>query len=315
MALPAIEKNKKLKATPLGKPMAAQVALKKLRARGKIRLVIESDTGPQIPVGGIKKHLQGIAIRGTRVFLTTSVRGGKIITARATPDRQHFIVKSEPVVFDMKVHPGGIQIIGHYIVIPVYGKQYTGIEIRDINDGLSVVKRFNTHRKPFCVGVATTNDGAGEFYVLAVVTDSKGRRVDVYRTPSNLLLKDPACFFELRWTYRASPNVKDPKKDWNGYPNNISLLSDTGGNVYFLGLYKTALIGGKDFADLYHMDFGQPESKMFRRLSRFHARCNPGPAFRWGASASVVGSAALEIYACEKDVQNKTTIRTDLFTQ
>ncbi len=90
-------------------------------------------------------------------------------------------------------------------MIPIFNKNYTGIEIRDINDGLSVIKEFRTDRRPYCVGIATTSDDKGEFYVMAVVTDSKGRRVNIYRTPSNLKLKDPSCFFELHWIYNDLP--------------------------------------------------------------------------------------------------------------
>jgi hypothetical protein len=321
MAIPPSEKNKKLKASPPGEPMAAKIALRQLRRRGKVALIISSDSGPQLPIGGVRKHIQGIAIRkGTsshsHAFITTNAKGGKIITARSTPDGENYIVEKEPVGFDKKnIHPGGIQIIGHYLVIPIYNKEYSGVEIRDINDGLSVIKEFRTDRRPYCVGIATTSDDKGEFYVMAVVTDSKGRRVNIYRTPSNLKLKDPSCFFELHWIYKPGPIVNDPKKDWNGYPNNISLLSDKKNNLYFLGFYKTELVGGKDYADLYHLDLKQPEDKLFKRLSRFHAKCNDGPAFRWGASAFVLGDDTLKIYACEKNVQNKTTIRKDMFSK
>ena len=312
MKLPSAEVNMKLKAAPKDKPMAAKVALEKLNDKGEDRRVVSPQNGPRLPEGGITKHLQGIAVHGSKVFLTTSASGGKIISATREAKSRVYIVKDKLVGFDQKVHPGGIQIIGHYLAIPVYNSNYSGVEIRDINDDLRLVKQFRTSRKPYCVGVTTTRDSAGEFYILAVVTENNGNRVEIYRTPSNLLLGDSNCFFELRWTYKAKlKRRKNPNKDWNSYPNNISLLSDTKGNVYFLGLYKRVGVG--DNADLYHLDFGQPEDKMFQRLSRFHAKCHPAPAFRWGAGASVVRGNALEIYACEMNVKNKTTIRMDYF--
>jgi len=321
MAIPPSEKNKKLKASPPGEPMSAKVVLKLLRARGKAALIISSDSGPQFPIGGIKEHLQGIAIRKDgrgrpHAYLTTNAEGGKIVIARNEPDGKNYIVEEEPVGFDKKnIHPGGIQIIGHYLVIPIFNKEYSGIEIRDLNDGLSVIKEFRMDRRAYSVGIATTSDNKGEFYVMAVVTHSEARRVDIYRTPSNLKLSHPSCFFELKCIYRPGPIVKDLKKNWNNYSNGISLLSDKKNNLYFLGFYKTSLVGGKDYADLYHLDLKQPEDKLFKRLSRFHAKCNDGPAFRWGASASVLGDDTLEIYACEKNVQNKTIIRKDMFSK
>ena len=315
MALPAAEKNRKLKAAALGQPMAAETALKKLKKKGTQRLIVRQPGGPTIPdashQGGL--HLQGIAVRSNRVFLTTSARSGKIISARSDGPGKYG-VDTPAVGFGRRLHPGGVQSIGHYLVIPVYGGGWEGIEIRDTSNHLALVKKFRTSRKPYCVGIATTRDADGEFYILAAVTQSDGSRVEVYRTPSNLQLTDPACHFELRWMHKAPLPASDPDKEWNGYPNNISLLSDTRGNVYFLGLSKTQVTGGEDWADLYHMDLVRPEQTMFRRLHRFHAKCHSAPAFRWGAGATVTGPDSIEIHACERNVQdNNSKIRVDVF--
>jgi len=324
VAIPAGEKNKKLKASLPGEPMAAKVVLKQLRARGKDASIISSVSGPQLPIGGVKKHLQGIAIHkdgreGPHAYLTTNAEGGKIIIARNEPDGKNYIVEEEAVGFDKKdLHPGGIQIIGHFLVVPIFNDEYSGIEIRDLNDGLSVIKEIVMDRrvKAYSVGIATiSEDNKGEFYVMAVVTHKDARRVDIYCSPPNVKLSHPSCFFQLKCIYRPGPKVKDLKKNWNNYSNGISLLSDENNNLYLLGFYKTSLVGGKDFADLYHLDLTQPEDKLFKRLGRFHAKCNAGPAFRWGASACVLGDDTLEIYACEKNVQNKTTIRKDMFSK
>jgi len=44
--------------------------------------------------------------------------------------------------YDEKTHLGGVQVIGHYLVIPIYFKQYTGIEIRDIDNELKIVNNL-----------------------------------------------------------------------------------------------------------------------------------------------------------------------------
>jgi hypothetical protein len=56
---------------------------------------------------------------------------------KATVDKRHYTNETEPVGYetDEKVHPGGIQVIGRYAVIPVFYKDYEGIEIRDIENG------------------------------------------------------------------------------------------------------------------------------------------------------------------------------------
>lgn len=330
MAIPENEKNKKLKASPAGQPMAALTALKKLKRSKEETWIISSVKGPPLPGGNLIKHLQGVAVLHgrsikekltpkkdrSRMFLTTSGDGGKIITTEATPDGKNYIVDNEPIGYDHNLHPGGIQIIGHYLVIPIYfdNNSFTGIEFRDLNDKLRIVRNVITDRRPYCVGIATSKDKNGEFYVLAAVTKGDGSLVYVYRTPSGRRLTDPSCFFELCWKFRASPKTGNPNKDWNGYPNSISLISDKGGNVYFLGLYKGRQEPrvGKDHVDLYHMDISDTRIIKFKRLGSWKAETEHA-SFRWGGSASVVGDDAIEIYACAHNITKKTVIKTDIF--
>ena len=123
-------------------------------------------------------------------------------------------------------------------------------------------------------------------------------------------------FFELHWTYDART---DPV--WNGYANNISLLSDTKGNVYFLGFYNTSKTGflGKNFVDLYHMDIeldpDKPERIIFHRLHTFEAKTSRKRGFRWGAGGTVVEPDAIEIYTCANNpIDEKRQIETEFYS-
>lgn len=86
MAIPTKEKNKKLKATLSGGPMAAEIALKKLKRKGKSLLIFSSDEGPRIPTGGLRAHIQGMTLSLSRankrrhMYVTTNAKKGKIIT-------------------------------------------------------------------------------------------------------------------------------------------------------------------------------------------------------------------------------------------
>lgn len=86
MAIPTKEKNKKLKATLSGGPMAAEIALKKLKRKGKSLLIFSSDEGPRIPTGGLRAHIQGMTLSLSRankrrhMYVTTNTKKGKIIT-------------------------------------------------------------------------------------------------------------------------------------------------------------------------------------------------------------------------------------------
>ncbi len=320
MAIAQSEKNKKLEAAPSGAPLAAVTALKRLKKKEKLILIFSSDDGPKLPTGGIRTHIQGMSSSHSRggkrrhMYITTSASKGNIITARMTLDNLNYRVEKEPLRYENKTHPGGVQVIGHYLVIPIYFKQYTGIEIRDIDSDLKLVKQFRTERKPYCVGITTTRDNTGEYYVLAVVTHNKGKRVDIYRTPPNLKLSDPGCFFELRWTFNAPSKTQDRKLNWRGYANNISLLSDTSGNIYFLGLMNTNKLGvGDNIADLFLVDLKQPEEKLFSRHGSFRPGRDVEIGFRFGGGATVVSKDALEIYASDRNPQDKHTIKADVY--
>ena len=81
-----------------------------------------------------------------------------------------------------------------------------------------------------------------------------------------------------------------------------------------MGLYKSEILGGQDWADLYQVDFDAGEANTFRRLDSFHAKCSSAPAFRWGGGATVVDDSSIIVYACERNVQNNNSrIRIDFF--
>ena len=97
------------------------------------------------------------------------------------------------------------------------------------------------------------------------------------------------------------------------YVNNISLLADTGGNVYLLGLYRK---GSANYADLFAVNVdavGLPK-RVLTKLARVKVQCDDGTGFRWGASALVVSRTKLRLFACEGRVsKNPRRIRLNIF--
>ncbi|MCH7518680.1 MAG: hypothetical protein IH964_06590 [Candidatus Dadabacteria bacterium] len=316
MAITKNEKNKKLDAAPTGEPMTAVTALRKLKNKAKYSMVYSRDGKPELPHGGVKYHLQGVSVyvgtarRRNRVILSTSADKGKLIMGIATPDKRHYTVEAEPIGYETeeKVHPGGIQVIGQYVVIPIYYKGYKGIEIRNIMDGLNIVKEFSIKNKPYCVGITTTGENSSEYYVLAAVTKPDGSRVDVYTTEPGYKLSDSQCTF----THFGSYRLKSNETRWNRYSNNISLLSDTDSNIYFLGFYNTDRVFGYgiDIADLHQMELKETNTVTFKRLGEFVAERKNG-SFRFGAGATVLNASSIQIYSCERNGQKDLSIGMD----
>lgn len=306
MGIPKREKNKRLLAGYTSTPLPAVSALEKLKPQAKYSMVYSSDGKPELPRGGAG-HLQGMSVyvgdsTRNRVVLSTSADKGKLIVGLAIPSNQHYKVKTKPVGYQTpkKVHPGGIQVIGKYVVVPIYYTGYKGIEIRDIINNLDVIKKFEINYRPYCVGITTIGKNSNEYYVLAIVTKPDGSRVDIYTSKPGYKLSDTQCNFSYFGTYRPNSN----STYWNYYSNNISLLSDTKDNIYFLGFYNTDKVFGYgvDKVDLHLMKLEDNRKVRFIRLSEFKTKRNHGST-RFGAGATVLNDNSIEIYTCERNGQ------------
>ncbi len=309
MRFDPINSNPKLKA-PKGDRNYAVSALEALIQEASEYKVISASPLPDGRHTLGSGHIQGVAMDDEYVILTTSAWKGYIFQSQYNAGI--FTVRQLTPVADY-VHPGGFQIIGSYIAVPVYNDDNAAILFYNYKKGMQYAGRFDTGKeKAYCVGITNTTDKAGnEFYVMAVVSDNKGRSVDFYRMPSGALLSDGKFEFKPIGTWKNGKDINkkqwQPDKKWNNYPNSMSLLADESGNVYLLGLKTNGLGGfGKDLADLYQIDLDKPANEMVTKLASFHAKLEE-PAFRWGASASVTSDTRIRIVVSERNIRNGNT--------
>ena len=291
--------------------------------------------------GGIRKgrdsrsHFQGVAIRGGRAFLTLSgKRDGSIIVAEGSGKS---FARGRRVRIEGFNHPGGIQALGKYVAVPVYGHgtQKAFVHIYD-SDLKLVCASLLARSKAYCVGIANLNLDGGERYILAVVSQSKGNRIDFYKSPVDAAI-DSDLTFEKHTTWEsdtADTSTWTPDRRWDGHPNSISLIADQDDRLYLLGLNTTpkwrrasrisrflfredaiTAIGlGKDRAELYRIDLSASESQLTKVAHR-KMKCHR-PAFRWGASGTVTSESSFDIVTCESEVFKKRSkkVDIDLFT-
>lgn len=302
------------------RPNAVVPALQRLTGRpveGKI-------VGRHIPVPrpfDLKNHLQGVAIRGSYAMVTTSARGGFIVTA--TGDGREFRYETRRTVHGFD-HPGGIQTIGDWLVVGVEDQGHSEIRFYRYREKLRLVNRLTIVRdralgQAGSVGIANYKSSNQERYVLATCPDE--RRVHFYRTQPGLPLSSRSCDFGtqpfFRWNAQRVP-VRDrrdwkPDKTWHGYVDNMSLLADTSGGLCLLGLYKK---GGDHYADLFSVaiESARAPRGVLTKLACVQFDCRGGAGFRWGASALVVSRTKLRLSACERDVQTgPKRIRLNIF--
>ena len=290
----------------------AKTALEGLQKDGAVVKVL--DNGKPIPhetgFRRLKSHLQGVAIRDSIATVTTSTGDGLILTSKNDSPAPDFSYQGKKQVPAFN-HPGGIQTIGSYAVVPVYKDQTTEVQFyentRDLKKAEHLTIRLN--KRVYSVGISDATDESGDFYLLALGVDNKGKVFDFYRSQPNLPLDHQDCAFQFLNSWKFKKEI---------YPNSISLLADEANNLYFLGLHTTgrfASLGwGKDWADLYQINLQDPEQKMLKKIAKFHAICHSGPAFRWGGSARVTSDSTISIFVCERNVQkNGSKIRLNVF--
>jgi hypothetical protein len=272
-----------------------------------------------------KNHFQGVAIRDGFALVTTSAEGGAIVSAKGH-QREFLLDGVEPT--DGFEHPGGVQTIGSYLVVPVYAHQSDDrraeIQFYKYGPQIELVEHLTIKRdgkRLYCLGITDCTGLDGDYYVLAVVSHHEGHVIDFYRTEPGIPLSDHRCSFVKQaerhlndhtpyktWHYETIQNhpqhVADwqPDRNWGGYPNSVSLLADAAGQVYFLGLHRSD--SGRDWADLFLLNLDATEERMLTKLAHFHAIAQDGASFRWAGSALVTSETTLSIFTCARNAEN-----------
>ena len=184
-------------------------------------------------------------------------------------------------------HPGGIQTIGDWVVVPVAdspSEKKSEIRFYKYKGGLCEEGRLRIHRKGNAGSVGITNYGkdGDERYLLATLPNH--REIHFYWTQPGIPLSDQQCYFKgpKKWNLGTDASSKI-KSIWKGYNNNCSLVADKEGSIYFIGL--EAMQG-----DLYKVSIDVSKERGVPQLSHiksFEFKLKGGPKFRWGASVLV----------------------------
>ena len=268
-------------------------------------------------------HIQGVAITGKRIAITTSADPGHIMLGERFSTGYGVFA---PETINGLGHPGGIQAIGRFLAIPVYRdadqrtrqKKLREVQIRDIEkelaDGsvereLEPLHRIKMGRKSFCIGIADMPGPDGDCYVLTVVVKNDGDRIWFYRSKPNVPLSNPAAFAGphaepvLKWDKSDLSDAQRKALNFRGYANNISLIAGKDGSLFLAGFHNSSLtgVGGTDRVDLFEVALGGDPAKALTRADKWKVDTSSKVSFRWGASLYPV-SGSLALIASEKRV-------------
>ena len=288
----------------------------KLSKKGSLFTLTDNPGDINIAVG----HVQGIAYYPHPIqeeayyILSHSGSDGKglIMCMEAISKRWFNFRCGGAAKEDMDEHPGGIQIIGDYLVVPVEkyrdkGKivdskvrlysllkmglgENGGIEAKLANPCL--VNRPGRSAGAAAIVSVPPGTAGAVTHILAVYDQAV---VDFYTAKSTGALEDAA------FVPKATSTIET-----EGAYNSISLLLGENNKIYLIGLKTTK---SKEYADLYEVDASLPEVKpmtLIRRDCRFFATRGAikgplGTSFRWGSGIYQLGDGKFGLYATQRN--------------
>ena len=288
--------------------------------RGALKKGDELRQGQNVKVFGrfahtFTTHIQGVAfghlaepnpLDASCAILSTTANDGEIVTCKRSGD--NYDVQDRIGVKrgrENLTHPGGIQAIGDYVVVPAFKKKSSEGDKGEIHfyrytPDLVLAHAFEPVKKAYSSGITNVTDENGEFYVLALGVSSSGTDFHFYLSPHNIPISDNRCQFEFQGMHSFQQK----------YTDNISLIADQAGHVYFLGLREED--DGSEFADLFRIKVARdngseipetddPLTEVKTLVDDAEVDTPADISFRWGGSALVTSDTTMKLVVCERD--------------
>jgi hypothetical protein len=204
-------------------------------------------------------------------------------------------------------HPGGMQLIGRYLVIGVEDnrdRHRSQVQFWDVSDAFHPQQR--TSLTVFRESATPEDKTAGAVGIvkracdhLLVVANWDARALDFYES-NGLSLSDDACrfTFKIRWTSMdANRDLWEPDENWGRYQA-VNLVCDRDFHIFLLG-FNTAS-QGRDIIDLFSVDLSKPSEDIIRKLADKHMIFEGGVQFSYSGGIYIKSSSELSCYATER---------------
>lgn len=207
-------------------------------------------------------------------------------------------LESFPTAFEGFRHPGGGQVIGDYMAVPVERDSppssfvsfyYVGLLAERSLIYLQPAQIRRDESKAGAVGITDVGAGAERHYIVAVYDSPT---VSIYRS-NTYPLDDARCEFTALFT--ANPGGRGA--------DNLCLVTDIDDNVYLIGLTSTDefKLPTHDWAELYRVDF---DNQRFVPIRERHMYTTSGTVnavhFRWGAGLTIASDRRLRFYCTQR---------------
>ena len=263
---------------------------------------------------GLVGHIQGVALVDRGQFFSSTADDGVLIRIdNGGGVSKCLIGKCENAAY----HLGGIQAIGDHVAVPIYKENgTTGGEVRFYSySGSSLQEHEHLRlrlgdRHPYCVGIANVELEGNNHYILAIGVDEEGREVRFYSRKSDSFVESDTTNdnwwqsdqYVTWWLDRGT-------LEHRRYRNNISLVADGEGALYFIGMHNHR--GGisrsnRDVIDLFEVSGVVGSESATKTVHpvltcsetvRLTRKAHSGVSFRYGASVRVTKGRHLELVA------------------
>ena len=254
-----------------------------------------------------ESHVQGIAIWNDLVIFVQNNKGyskGKIqVVDRYSADCLYTL----DTPYENYNHPGGMQLIGDYLVVPVEKSNHKEsiiyfYDLNDLEDNTILPCKIEQATEG-CGAACITNytENGTEYYLLIAYNNGT---YNFYKSNGKTLNNVECCFEKL---YAVSPPLLEDR-DYQG----LALITDTEQNIYMIGLRTDDLFGSnKDYMDLYELDISNSAHPFStdvvdpRHMTCVHsggaiAGAN-GTHFRWGVGGVVSDLNSLILWATQRN--------------
>lgn len=261
----------------------------------------------------VESHVQGVAMYGNYCMLTYNNKGYSKGFVMAVNTNSNSLVLDFDTPDEHYNHPGGIQAIGDFLLVPV---ENSGADdsylhfynMSGMNDNTQpTLLAYSKHRNGNGAGAAgitnfTGSDGV-EYYLMCAYDNGA---TDFYLS-NGLPLSDAGIVFQ---------KVASHKFDESGY-SSTCLLTDTSNNIYMIGFRVSGSVSYDDYADLYQISMNDNTPTGATKLDSRHFYTDHGKGvsgiagvhFRWGAGVSNLTSTTFNLLATQRNfVGNNLTI-------
>lgn len=282
-----------------------RAAFNNISQKGKLRKF--SGTTPKDDggiAGTIGTHVQGIVHNQDYVFLShnrlaVQSTGMIAVISKKKGEVQYWF--DTPEEADHYPHPGGMQLIGDYLMVPVENGDHNQSDVHfyDLSNMTNKVPpqklaySLRRHNGTGAAGITNYTSGGIEYYLMAAYDNGK---LHFYKS-NGLTLADPGF---------ALSSLFETKVAEGGY-STICLLTDKNNGLYMIGFWtESPELDPVDYMDYYTLNIDKKSiSGVVERrhmITEHGGVVGPdGVHFRFGAGLRIMSDTSLKAFATQRN--------------